>query len=142
MLAGAPNTAGAIGQLSPARLRRRSHGRRGSRGADGDRDRSHRAAVPRAADADDAGVPVVSTLDVDPGHTVSNLVLAPVGPNAEVDPYAGGTSGTVSVIADVSGYVLAAPSGAEAGRVVTPAPADLTKTAEGTATGAPRNTRG
>jgi hypothetical protein len=58
--------------------------------------------------ADGASRPGVSNLNFPRGVTVPNLVLAPVGTDGKVRLY-NGSSGTVQLIADVSGYVLNTP---------------------------------
>ena len=56
--------------------------------------------------ADDAVRPTASNLNFVKGQTVPNLVVAPVGANGKVAFY-NGSSGSVQMIADVAGYVLA-----------------------------------
>ena len=46
--------------------------------------------------------PITSNLDFTPGQVISNLVIVPVGTNGKIDIY--NFSGTVDVIADLSGY--------------------------------------
>src|SRR5665648_704862 len=54
--------------------------------------------------------PTASNLNFIPAQTVPNLVIAPVGTNGKVALYNGST-GTVQLVADVSGYYVAgAPS--------------------------------
>jgi alpha-tubulin suppressor-like RCC1 family protein len=55
--------------------------------------------------ADGTSLPLASNLNYVTGQTVPNLVIAPVGANGKVDLHVAGT-GTVQLIADVSGYVL------------------------------------
>jgi hypothetical protein len=55
--------------------------------------------------ADGAGRPTASNLNFVAGQTVPNLVIAPVGSNGKVALY-NGSAGTISLIADVSGYYL------------------------------------
>jgi hypothetical protein len=50
-------------------------------------------------------LPVASNLNFVPGQTVPNMVIAPVGAGGVVDLY-NGSSGTIALIADVSGYTL------------------------------------
>ena len=52
---------------------------------------------------DGTAPPLASNLNFTPGETVPNLVVAPVGADGKVD-FFNGSSGTVEVIADVSGY--------------------------------------
>ena len=52
---------------------------------------------------DGASVPSTSNLNFSAGETVPNLVIAPVGSDGKVDFY-NGSSGSVQVIADVSGW--------------------------------------
>ena len=56
--------------------------------------------------ADGATRPTASNLNFVKGQTVPNLVIAPVGANGQVDLYNGST-GTIQLLADVSGYSLA-----------------------------------
>ena len=49
--------------------------------------------------------PGVSSLNFVAGQTVPNLVIAPVGTGGKVDLY-NGSSGTIQILADVSGYYL------------------------------------
>src|ERR1035437_7918162 len=56
--------------------------------------------------ADGATRQDASNLNFVAGQTVPNLVIAPVGANGMVDLY-NGSSGTIQLIADVSGYYLA-----------------------------------
>ena len=58
-------------------------------------------------------LPGVSNLNFVAGQTVPNLVIAPVGANGKVDLYNGST-GTVQLVADISGYYLSGAP-AEAG---------------------------
>jgi hypothetical protein len=53
--------------------------------------------------------PTASNLNFVKGQTVPNLVIAPVGANGMVDLY-NGSSGTVQLVADVSGYFLSGAS--------------------------------
>ncbi|MER5635756.1 right-handed parallel beta-helix repeat-containing protein [Kitasatospora sp. NPDC002227] len=48
--------------------------------------------------------PTVSSLNWTPGRTIANLVTVPVAADGSVTLYAGGTPGTVQVVADVEGY--------------------------------------
>ena len=52
---------------------------------------------------DGATRPLASNLNFVAGQTVPNLVVAPVGADGKVDLY-NGSSGTVELVADVSGY--------------------------------------
>src|ERR1035437_9774865 len=52
--------------------------------------------------------PLASNLNFVPNQTVPNMVIAPVGANGMVDLY-NGSSGTIQLIADVSGYYLSGP---------------------------------
>ena len=56
--------------------------------------------------ADGTAVPVTSNLNFEPGQTVPNLVVAPVGANGRV-ALENGSWGTLHLVADVAGYVLA-----------------------------------
>jgi Invasin, domain 3 len=52
--------------------------------------------------------PTASNLNYTAGETVPNLVVAPVGADGKVDLF-NGSGGTTQLVADVSGYVTAAP---------------------------------
>jgi hypothetical protein len=54
---------------------------------------------------DGSSLPVASNVNFQAGETVPNLVVAPVGSDGKVDIY-DGSSGSVQVIADVSGWFL------------------------------------
>ena len=54
--------------------------------------------------------PLVSSLNLSPGRTVANLVVAPVASDGTVSLY-NGSLGTVQLIADVFGYVLGGDRG-------------------------------
>jgi hypothetical protein len=70
--------------------------------------------------ADGRPVPGTSNLNFVVGQTVPNLVLAPVGADGKVDFFVHST-GSVHVVADVSGYVLSgAPMAAGAVGIVSP----------------------
>jgi hypothetical protein len=58
--------------------------------------------------------PDTSNLNFLAGQSVPNLVIAQVGANGNVAFY-NGSAGTVQLIADVSGYYLAADDGSQAG---------------------------
>ena len=60
-----------------------------------------------AAEADGAGTPSTSILNYLTGQTVSNTVLVPVAANGDIELYNGGASGSVDLLADVSGYFSA-----------------------------------
>ena len=55
--------------------------------------------------------PTTSSLNFSAGETVPNLVIAPVGADGKVDFY-NGSSGTVQVLADVSGWFASGTAGA------------------------------
>jgi hypothetical protein len=59
------------------------------------------------AEPDGAGVPGTSILNYTKGQVVSNTVLVPVASDGKIELYNGG-SGTVDLLADVSGYFSAA----------------------------------
>jgi hypothetical protein len=59
------------------------------------------------AEPDGAGVPGTSTLNYNKGQVISNTVLVPVASDGKIELYNGG-SGTVDLLADVSGYFSAA----------------------------------
>jgi alpha-tubulin suppressor-like RCC1 family protein len=86
--------------------------------------------------ASGASVPASSNLNFVAGQTVPNLVIAPVGADGKVALYHGG-GGTVHVIADLAGYVLAGdvqvPGGFDP---VAPARVLDTRTGAGVAAGA------
>ena len=48
--------------------------------------------------------PVTSNLNFAAGQTIPNLVIAPVGPDGKIDLYNESTTGSVHIIADVSGW--------------------------------------
>ncbi len=78
---------------------------------------------------DGASRPTTSNLNFSTGETVPNLVIAPVGSDGKVDFY-NGSSGTVQVVADVSGWFA---SGAAAAGGLTPlTPARILDTRSGT----------
>jgi alpha-tubulin suppressor-like RCC1 family protein len=83
---------------------------------------------------DVTGRPTASNLNFVKAQTVPNLVVAPVGPNGKVALYNGST-GTVQLIADVSGYYVSG-SPAVAGAFGSLAPFRLLDTRIGT--GAPK----
>lgn len=56
-----------------------------------------------AAEANGAGVPTTSSLNYAAGQTISNTVIVPVS-NGKIELYNGESSGSVDLIADVSGY--------------------------------------
>src|ERR1035437_2520945 len=80
--------------------------------------------------ADGATRPLASNLNFVAGASVPNLVIAPVGAGGKVDLY-NGSSGTVQLLADVSGYYL---SGAPTvpGAFGSLAPSRLLDTRDGT----------
>ena len=55
--------------------------------------------------ADGTAAPVTSNLNFEPGQTVPNLVIAPVGGNGRV-ALENGSFGTLDLVADVAGYFL------------------------------------
>lgn len=59
--------------------------------------------------ADGSPLPETSNLNFGPGQTVPNLVIAPVGSDGKVNLYVGST-GSVHLVADVSGYILGPPA--------------------------------
>ena len=60
-----------------------------------------------AAEADGAGTPSTSIINYMAGQTVSNTVIVPVAANGEIELYNGGLSGSVDLLADVTGYFSA-----------------------------------
>ena len=128
---GAPSVAGAFGSLAPARLMDTRSGN-GAAGPVAAKGTAHlqvlgRGGVPATGVsavvmnvtvtqpmasgfltvfADGAARPTASNLNFVKGQTVPNLVVAPVGANGKVAFY-NGSSGSVQMIADVAGYVLA-----------------------------------
>jgi hypothetical protein len=60
-----------------------------------------------AAEPDGAGVPSTSSLNFAPGQTISNTVIVPVAADGKIELYNGAISGSVDLIADVSGYFSA-----------------------------------
>jgi hypothetical protein len=60
---------------------------------------------------DGAARPLASNLNFSAGETVPNLVIAPVGPDGQVDFY-NGSAGTVQIVADVSGWFASGSPGA------------------------------
>src|ERR1035437_9204600 len=74
--------------------------------------------------ADGATRPLASNLNFVAGQSVPNLVIAPVGAGGKVDLY-NGSSGTVQLLADVSGWFsnTTADTGAISGTVTDAAPA-------------------
>ena len=81
---------------------------------------------------DGTSLPTASNLNFTAGETVPNLVITPVGADGKVDLY-NGSSGTVQLIADVSGYFLG--SGADAGSLQPLAPVRFLDTRNGTGEG-------
>ena len=77
-----------------------------------------------------ADLPLASNLNFVPGQTVPNMVIAPVGAGGVVDLY-NGSSGTIELIADVSGYTLSGAP-AVAGAFGSLAPSRLLDTRFGT----------
>jgi hypothetical protein len=71
-----------------------------------------------AAEADGAGTPSTSILNYLTGQTVSNTVIVPVAANGGIELYNGGESGSVDLLADVTGYFSA--NGADAYVPITP----------------------
>lgn len=59
-----------------------------------------------AAEPDGAGVPGTSSLNFGPGQTISNTVIVPVAADGKIELY-NGSSGSVDLVADVSGYFSA-----------------------------------
>ena len=47
--------------------------------------------------------PATSNLNFDPGQTVANLVIAPVGADGKIDFY--NADGSTQIVADVSGWM-------------------------------------
>ncbi len=71
--------------------------------------------------ADGTAVPDSSNINFEPGRTVANLVLAPMGGNGKV-ALENASGGTTHLVADVAGYVLAGtPTQPGALRSLTPA---------------------
>ena len=60
-----------------------------------------------AAEPDGAGVPKTSSLNSLQGQTVSNTVIVPVAADGKIELYNGASTGSVDLIADVSGYFSA-----------------------------------
>ncbi|MBR7824750.1 right-handed parallel beta-helix repeat-containing protein [Actinospica sp. MGRD01-02] len=60
-----------------------------------------------AAEADGAGVPTTSSLNFSTGQTISNTVIVPVASDGKIELYNGAASGSVDLVADVSGYFSA-----------------------------------
>jgi hypothetical protein len=58
--------------------------------------------------ADGSGQPPTSNVNFSKSQTIANLVIAPVGADGKIDFYNGST-GSVQVVADVSGYILGSP---------------------------------
>jgi hypothetical protein len=83
-----------------------------------------------AAAPDGTGVPGTSSLNYTPGSTVSNTMIVPVAGDGSIELYNGATSGSVDLIADVSGYF--SPSAPEAFVPVTPYRAVDTRLTKGT----------
>lgn len=86
------------------------------------------------AHAAGTGVPDASNLAVRAGQTIPNLVLVPVGSDGRVSLY-NGTTGTIQLVADTAGYVLAGTATAP-GSAVAVAPSRVLDTRN--AVGAPR----
>lgn len=57
-----------------------------------------------AAEPDGLGVPSTSSLNYATGSTVSNTVIVPVAGDGKIELYNGAISGSVDLIADISGY--------------------------------------
>jgi len=57
-----------------------------------------------AAEPDGAGIPSTSNLNYLKGQTVANTVIVPVAPDGKIELYNGGGTGSVDLIADVTGY--------------------------------------
>ena len=83
--------------------------------------------------SDDAGQPLASNLNFSPGQTVPNLVIVPVSVGGYVDLY-NGSSGTVQLIADASGYFFGS-AGTPNGSYAPLSPSRMLDTRDGT--GAP-----
>ena len=66
---------------------------------------------------DGTGLPLAANLNFVAGQTIPNLVVAPVGANGRVD-LNNGSTGTVQLIADVSGYFSGVPLGAAVKQLV------------------------
>jgi len=60
-----------------------------------------------AAEPDGAGVPTTSSLNYGKGQTISNTLIVPVAADGKIELYNGAVSGSVDLIADVSGYFSA-----------------------------------
>ena len=60
-----------------------------------------------AAEADGAGTPTTSSLNFSSGQTISNTVIVPVASDGRIELYNGAASGSVDLVADVSGYFSA-----------------------------------
>ena len=79
--------------------------------------------------ADGTALPVASNLNFEPGQTVPNLVVAPVGGNGRV-AMQNGSWGTLDLVADVAGYILSGTP-AQPGAFASLAPARLLDTRSG-----------
>ncbi|HET9171128.1 MAG TPA: hypothetical protein VFN97_16945 [Actinospica sp.] len=71
-----------------------------------------------AAEPDGAGVPTTSSLNYGPGQTISNTVIVPIAADGKIELYNGALTGSVDLIADVSGYF--SPTAPDAFMPVTP----------------------
>lgn len=71
-----------------------------------------------AAEADGSGTPTTSILNYLSGQTISNTVIVPVAADGKIELYNGGESGSVDLLADVTGYFSA--GGADAYLPLTP----------------------
>ncbi len=76
--------------------------------------------------------PNTANLNFVAGQTVPNLVIAPVGAGGVVDIFNDAHGGSVQIVADVSGWFAAAPSGPAAGGLGTLTPARILDTRNGT----------
>ena len=81
-----------------------------------------------------ASRPTASNLNFNPGQTVPNLVVVPVGADGRINLY-NGSAGTTELIGDIAGFYLSGPPPAAGGYVPT-GPARVLDTRNGT--GAPR----
>jgi hypothetical protein len=73
-----------------------------------------------AGEADGAGTPTTSSLNYGTGQTISNTVIVPVASDGKIELYNGATSGSVDLVADVTGYFSTASTG-----VYVPLPAPI-----------------
>ncbi|MDT4933917.1 MAG: hypothetical protein QOK11_1809, partial [Pseudonocardiales bacterium] len=85
--------------------------------------------------ADQAPRPTASNINFVRGQTVPNLVVAPVSPGGKVD-LANGSTGTVQLVADVSGYFAPGSTSVNQGMFGSISPTRVLDTRSGAAVGA------